>query len=191
MSFSISKYYYSLSYRISIIRSKMKLLNLKLKLGKRVKFGINVHIGRQSFIYMGPNSGSLKISNNVLIRDFCTMRIEGNGKLTIGENTFLNSYCSIGCLGQIAIGDNTMFGEGVKIYDTNHNYKEPILIREQGYTIKPVKIGNNCWIGSNTVILAGVQIGDNVVIGANCTIFKNISSNSLVKSSIGHEISNY
>ncbi|MBQ4407055.1 MAG: hypothetical protein II852_08610 [Bacteroidales bacterium] len=50
----------------------------------------------------------------------------------------------------------------------------------QGFSCAPVKIGNNCWIGSNVTILKGVTIGDNCVIGAGCIVFKNIEPNSVI-----------
>lgn len=55
-----------------------------------------------------------------------------------------------------------------------------MLIKKQGYTCKKIKIGNNCWIGSNVIILPGVEIGNNVVIGAGAIIAKNIPDNSTV-----------
>ena len=42
---------------------------------------------------------------------------------------------------------------------------------------KPVKIGNNVWIGSDTTILPGVTIGDNSVIGAKSLVVKDIPEN--------------
>ena len=42
---------------------------------------------------------------------------------------------------------------------------------------KPIKVGNNVWIGGNVVVLPGVTIGDNVVIGAGSVVNKNIPSN--------------
>ena len=53
------------------------------------------------------------------------------------------------------------------------------LFRKQGYDRDQVIIGNNCWIGSDTLILAGVTIGDNVVIAAGSTVVKSIPRNSV------------
>lgn len=84
-------------------------------------------------------------------------------------------------MSEISIGDNSQFGESVKIYDHNHQYRNlNLLINQQGYVKGKVIIGSNCWIGSNVVILKDVVIGDNVVIGAGCVIFKSIPSNSIV-----------
>jgi len=45
--------------------------------------------------------------------------------------------------------------------------------------IKPIRIGNNVYIGFGAVILPGVTIGDNVVIGACALVSKDIPSNSV------------
>jgi acetyltransferase-like isoleucine patch superfamily enzyme len=46
-------------------------------------------------------------------------------------------------------------------------------------TCPPILIGNNVWIGMNTVVLPGITIGDNVAIGANSVVTKNIPANSI------------
>jgi acetyltransferase-like isoleucine patch superfamily enzyme len=101
--------------------------------------------------------------------------------LSIGENCFFNNNCSINCLGQIKIGNNNQFGESVLFYDHNHRYLDKQqFISDQGFNIGKITIGNNCWIGSNVVILKDVAIGDNVVIGAGCVIHKSIASDTKV-----------
>ena len=113
-------------------------------------------------------------------RKWFTLLLEG-GEVTIGNNVFFNNSCTVCAKQKIVIGDGTIFGENVKIYDHNHKYSSPdILIKHQGYTTAPVHIGNNCWIGSNVIILKGVTIGDHCVIGAGCVIFKDVLDNTVV-----------
>lgn len=103
------------------------------------------------------------------------------GKITIGKRVFFNRGCAVISHDSITIGDRTIFGDGVKIYDHNHCYidlKKPI--GEQGFTKAPIKIGSDCWIASNVVILKGVTIGDHAVIGAGCIIYKDVPANTLV-----------
>ncbi|PLS24542.1 acyltransferase [Bifidobacterium imperatoris] len=107
--------------------------------------------------------------------------IEDNGTLHVGDDVFFNNYCSVNVRSDVTIGDGTIFGENVHIYDHNHRYGNPFLpIKEQGYTQAPIHIGAHCWIGTNTVILKGVTIGDNVVAGAGCVIYKDIPSNTII-----------
>ena len=44
---------------------------------------------------------------------------------------------------------------------------------------KPVTIGNNVWIGGNSVINPGVTIGSNVVIGSGSVVTKDIPANMI------------
>lgn len=45
---------------------------------------------------------------------------------------------------------------------------------------KPITIGDNVYIGNNTIILPGVTIGNNVIVGAGTVITKDIPNNSVV-----------
>lgn len=108
------------------------------------------------------------------------VRING-GKIKIKNNCFFNNYCSINSHGYIEIGDNCIFGEGVRLYDHNHKFGVGIVTAKSSYNIGKIKINDNVWIGSNVTILKDVEIGKNSVIGANCLIYKDIPENSVVK----------
>ena len=59
------------------------------------------------------------------------------------------------------------------------------LMSKSGFNTDDIKIGNNCWIGSNCVILKGVTIGDNCVIGAGVVLSENVESNSFTLARCG------
>lgn len=125
--------------------------------------------------------GKITFGKNVTFRKGFSLMIDKTGKVIIGNNVFFNNYCSINANEQITIGDGTLFGENVKVYDHNHCYKDvDVPIKEQGFTTAPISIGKHCWIGSNVVILKGVTIGDNCVIGAGCIIYKDVPANTVV-----------
>ena len=143
------------------------------------------HIQRYNYnyrIYYRIIYGSkLRIGKNFQFRKGFGLLIYSEGGVKISDNVFFNNYCSICALNEVIIGEGTIFGENVKIYDHNHIYSNPdIPIKDQGYTSAPIHIGKHCWIGSNVSILKGVTIGDNCVIGAGCVIYGNIPSNSIV-----------
>ena len=52
--------------------------------------------------------------------------------------------------------------------------------REYHALAKPVRIGNDVWIGGNVTILPGVTIGNNVVGAAGAVINKDVPDNTLV-----------
>lgn len=104
-----------------------------------------------------------------------------NAKVRIGDNVFFNNFCTIAAMKNVTIGKNTIFGENVKIYDHNHLYKDiETPIKNQGYSSAKITIGENCWIGSNVIILKGVTIGNNVVIGAGNVVYKDVPENSIL-----------
>lgn len=108
--------------------------------------------------------------------------ISENATITIGDDCFFNNDCSINALSKITIGNGCIFGENVKIYDHNHEFKDvDIPLKKQGYSVGDVFIGNNCWIGSNVLILKGAVIGDNSVIAAGTIIDSNIEKETVVK----------
>lgn len=128
------------------------------------------------------NSDRISIGSGFSLRKGVIFRIKKTGRIIIGNNVFFNNYCTLSSIGEITIGNDCIFGEGVRIYDHNHRYCcSNIPIYEQGYKVKPVIIGDNCWIGSNVVILPGATIGDNSVIGAGVVVYGRIPEDSVVK----------
>jgi acetyltransferase-like isoleucine patch superfamily enzyme len=147
----------------------------------RINLKKDLLIGKNFKILFDNSKSSVNIGKGAYFRDYINIRSEKNSKIVIGDRVFFNSFCSIAALEEIIIGNDCSFGENVKIFDSNHIYKNPaLLITEQGYSTGKIKIGNNCWIGSNVTILKNLEIGDHVVIGAGCTIYKSVPSNTLV-----------
>ena len=88
--------------------------------------------------------------------------------ISIGKNTFINANCMLIDNNKITIGENGLIAPFVQIYTAEHPLKASDRIRhEEGITsyltsTRPVTIGDNVWIGGNSVIFPGVTIGDNV-----------------------------
>ena len=100
----------------------------------------------------------------------------GGHHVHFGKNVYANFNLTLVDDTHIYVGDYTMFGPNVTIATAGH----PICpeLREKGLQYNmPVRIGKNCWIGANAVILPGITIGDNVVIGAASVVTKDIPSN--------------
>lgn len=96
----------------------------------------------------------------------------------VGENFYANHNCIILDEALVHIGDNVFFAPNISIYTAGH----PIhpTVRKEGieYALS-VHIGDNVWVGGNTVINPGVTIGNNVVIGSGSVINKDIPDNVL------------
>lgn len=111
-------------------------------------------------------------------------RLDLNGKkktLFMGDNCDFGDYVHIVAFESVTIGNNLLCASKVFISDTSHgsyscetsNQSDPSSIPSlRELVCKPVKIGNNVWIGENVVVLSGVSIGDGCIIGANSVVTK-------------------
>lgn len=137
----------------------------------RLGFKNYVDISKEAEIHIGE-SVIFNESNNIAIKQ--------SGKLIVGKNTYITRG-TIACLEKVEIGENCILGEGMKIFDHNHQYStQPFSVSKTAFNTAPVKLGNNVWTGANCIILKGVTIGDNVILGAGCVIHKDVPANSVV-----------
>lgn len=104
-----------------------------------------------------------------------TSRILFHKKIAVGNRTApgMNANCYVQARNGIHIGSNFRMGPGVGLISANHKENDYDMHTEN----RPITIGDNVWIGMNTVVLPGVTIGDNVMIGANSVVTKEIPPN--------------
>ena len=96
--------------------------------------------------------------------------------IEVGENFYTNFNCTILDVAKVVIGDNVMFAPNVSLYTAGHPLHPDS--RNSGYEYGiGITIGNNVWIGGNTVVNPGVSIGDNAVIGSGSVVTKDIPAN--------------
>ncbi|MCI8867064.1 MAG: sugar O-acetyltransferase [Anaerotignum sp.] len=93
--------------------------------------------------------------------------------IEVGRNFFANYNCTILDVAKVRIGDNCQIAPNVAIYTAGHPIHPATRNTLYEYGIE-INIGDNVWIGGNTVICPGVRIGDNVVIGAGSVVTKDI-----------------
>jgi acetyltransferase-like isoleucine patch superfamily enzyme len=85
----------------------------------------------------------------------------------------------------VKIGDNTIIGENVKVYDHDHTISDQYVVKHNEFKCISVSIGKGCWIGTNVVILKGVNIADNVIVGAGVVVSKSINEPGIYVSHSG------
>lgn len=118
--------------------------------------------------------GSVGKNPNVLPGFVC----DNGKKISVGDNFLTNYHVTILDIREVMIGDNVMIGPNCLISTVNHPLS-PMGRRKHLGIAKPVKIGNDVWLGGNVCVMPGVTIGNNVVIGAGAVVTKDIPDNSL------------
>ena len=119
-----------------------------------------------------------------LRKEMPTVRIvavnDGSSDRTLEKlQCFNDSNLTILDIREVFIGDNVMIGPNTLITTVGHPLT-PMKRRNHIGIAKPVKIGDDVWIGGNVTILPGVNIGNNVVIAAGAVVTKNVPDNTLV-----------
>lgn len=103
-----------------------------------------------------------------------------SGLISIGSRNFFNKNVKIVCFDKVEIGDDCLIADAVHFYDHDHRFDDPrVLIREQGYCVRPIRVGNNVWIGARAIVLKGVTIGDGSVIAAGSVVTQDIPARAI------------
>jgi len=99
-----------------------------------------------------------------------------NAKLHIAGGGYINRNCQILCKEYISIGKNTIIASDVIILDSDfHTFIMPNYI-----ATKPIKIGEDCWIGNRAIILKGVNIGNGAVVAAGAVVTRDVPERVIV-----------
>lgn len=100
----------------------------------------------------------------------------GGRHVHFGKNIYTNFNLTMVDDTHIYVGDYCQIGPNVVLATAGH----PILpeLREKGLQYNaPIRIGRNCWLGANVVVVPGVTIGDNVVVGAGSVVTHDLPDN--------------
>jgi hypothetical protein len=84
--------------------------------------------------------------------------------------------CYIQAMNGIEIGKNVRYGPNVHIISSNHS----LLDYDKHDHTSPIKIGDNCWIGSGAIILPGVELSDHVIVAAGSVVTKSFTNDKLI-----------
>lgn len=130
----------------------------------------------------GLNFGdNVTIGRGVMIRPSSYYGIDLGSGLTMGNNSSIGPHGYVGCSGPVTIGENVMIGPKCSLFAENHVFSDSTAsIKSQGVVQRGITIEDDCWIGSNVVILDGVTIGHGSVIGAGTLVTKSVEPCSVV-----------
>ncbi|MDT0161596.1 acyltransferase [Bacillus sp. AG4(2022)] len=157
----------------------LKFCLMKIFNGNRFKFHYLELFSPLSEVSISKG-GVIKLGKLVRAQSGTRIRARENATLIIGKNTAFNTGCVVTCRYNIKIGEGVEFGPNVLIYDHDHDFRIEGGIKAKSYKYGNVEIGNNVWIGANTVILRGTKIGDNSVVGAGSIIRGEYPANSII-----------
>ena len=130
------------------------------------------HIRR--FVYRALGA---EIGKNVVFHFHTEVR--GLYRLKIGDGTIIGDNALLAAGRGLTIGKNVNLSSNVSIYSGAHDHRDPYF-RSTPATTHPVNIGDRVWIGSNAIILTGVNIGEGAVVCAGCVVTKDVEPYAVV-----------
>jgi maltose O-acetyltransferase len=100
--------------------------------------------------------------------------------IRIGPDVFFNFNCVVLDVVAVTVGARTQIGPAVQIYTADHP-RDPTVRRTGVEFGRPIRIGQDVWIGGAAIILPGVTIGDNAVIGAGSVVTRDVPADSTAR----------
>lgn len=140
--------------------------------GRNIEFGRNIYAERNLWLEAVTSYRSQRFSP----------RIE------IGDNVCFSDGVHISSIANISIGSHCLFGSRIYVADHNHGIyrgeqqsrpEQPPAHRELGGG-GPVVIGENVWVGDNSVILGPAMIGKGAIVAANSVVRGVVPANTTV-----------
>ncbi len=98
-------------------------------------------------------------------------------KMELGSYVGIGENCFIKALGTVRIGDFTQIGAGCIFTAGDHEIGGLYADNNQ---YAPTVLGENVWIGSGAIILAGVTIGDHAIVAAGAVVTKDVAPRTIV-----------
>ncbi len=147
---------------------------LPLKIGKRASVQIGSHFYFSSGLNLNPLVGGSK--GYICCND--------GAELVIGDYVSMSSTV-IWAHKRIVIGDHVMCGGNVVIMDSdahsmNFMDRRNLAVDLANKKDLPIVIGNDVFIGMNSIIMKGVEIGDRAIIGAGSVVTKSVPADCVV-----------
>jgi acetyltransferase-like isoleucine patch superfamily enzyme len=112
------------------------------------------------------------------IEDFATVN-NGVGPVHIGHHSLIGLGNVI--IGPVNIGNNVILAQNVVMSGLNHGYENIELpVSKQPVTTALIAIEDDCWIGANAVITAGITMGRHSVVAGGSVVTKNVPPYTVV-----------
>lgn len=160
-------------------------MKLKLLIGKCL-YGMAKGLPASDSRPFGGISRAIRASAGRMILSGCGKNVNIERGAVFNRNCSLGNNSGIGinaCLnGTVSIGDDVMMAPECMIYTANHRYdRTDVPMRLQGTSEeRPVRIGNDVWIGARVTILPGVTVGDHSIISAGAVVTKDVPDYGIV-----------
>jgi len=168
-----------------IVKKRQQFLNTKIEIGANSSIDLTA-------ILSTSENGLIKLAGNNFIGR--NVEIGTAGEIVLGEHTSIQDRCIL--LGDIEVGAYCLFATDVYISSGRHyfNHIAEYYIADQDEIVskdpqlkknhsRKVTVEDDCWLGKNVVVMAGLTIGKGAIVGANSVVTKSVEPYNIVAGS--------
>jgi len=188
-------------YRLHVLLRELWIASLRFLYYEPLFRSQCVHVGNAFRMEQLPyiqGDGRMIIGDNVRFSGKPSFSFgfakEGVPEISIGDHTFIGHACGFNIGREITIGRHCLFSTGVHVYDLD-GHPLDATARRSGQpspagSIKPVRIGDDVWVGNGAIILKAVCIGDRAVIAARSVVTRDVPADTIVGGNPARPIGN-
>ena len=168
-----------------------KLLELRFSKFRNLVFDKSASVGLRGIVHNRYlKNAKFKVGQGSSVDSTIVFEKDG-AHLAVGNNTYIGG-ATISCAQKISIGNNVQIAWGVVLIDHNSHSLDyrvrrndlPDQIRGtkdwDQVSTKNIDIGDDVWIGLNSIVLKGVKIGNGAIIGAGSVVTRDVLAMTVV-----------
>lgn len=104
-------------------------------------------------------------------------------RIAIGAGSHIGEYSTLwagNSTGRITLGQKCLLAPRVTITASNYGIVQGTPVMDQPKIERDIVIGDDVWLGINTVVVAGVTIGDGAIVAAGAVVTKDVPAQAIV-----------
>lgn len=141
----------------------------------------NISLGVDVDIDPSSSVNNVSIGDKVKIAKRCSIYGGPDNQLVLGANSYVGMNTILnGFMAELVIGENVSIAQNVNIMVDSGPNASPGMQRIFPIKKGPVRVGNDCWIGANAIIMPDVTLGEFCIVSANSFVTKSFPAFSII-----------
>lgn len=158
---------------------------------KAAILGAGCRLGPSAWCVNAGPPDRVRLGTGTVCRGVLRREEFGDGELVIGANVYIGDDCIISCCDRVEIGDFTLLGHGVQIFDNNSHPVDPDARTADWDAVvhggarreidhAPIRVGRRAWLGFGSMVLKGVTVGEGAVVASGSVVTKDVDPYTVV-----------
>jgi acetyltransferase-like isoleucine patch superfamily enzyme len=146
-----------------------------------VRFGKHVFVGDRVVLFSRDGTGGIQLDDRVHLYQESFLETGDGGRIQIGADSSIHPRCQLMAYkGSIRIGQGVGIAQGCALYPYDHRIDPGQPIRSQPLVSKgDIEIGDEAWLGTGVIVLAGVRIGAGATVAAGSVVTRDVPDNAI------------